>query len=60
MVTYLQDQLEDTRGQSEKEEHLKALLQPVLREWLVNERESNAGFPGRDFPPGENLEAARA
>lgn len=60
LVTYLQDQVEDLRGQSEKEEHSKALLQQALREQLVNEREINASSPGSDLYAGENLEDVRA
>ena len=60
LVTYLQDQVEDLRGQSEKEEHSKLLLQQALREQLVNEREVNASSPGSDFYPGETLEDVRA
>ena len=59
LVTYLQDQAEDLRGQSEKEKHSK-VLQQALREQLVNEREINASSPGSDFYPGETLEDVRA
>jgi len=59
LVTYLQDQAEDLRGQSEKEKHSK-VLQQALREQLVNERDINCRFSGSDFYPGESLEDVRA
>ena len=46
LVTYLQDQAEDLRGQSEKEKHSKVLLQQARREELGNEREINCRFQG--------------
>ena len=46
LVTYLQDQVEGLRGQSEKEKHSKVLLQQARREELGNEREINCRFQG--------------